>query len=116
MNEQRYRLIGLYGLLRDVDKLVDDVSGKSMAGHVSTFWREQVRPYLEHLDKRLSPDPLEEEYFLLGLVPTASDEVVRAAFHAMMKQYHPDIGGGDEEMATKLNLAYEKLAKARGMK
>jgi curved DNA-binding protein CbpA len=33
----------------------------------------------------------------------------------MMKQHHPDVEGGDGEMAKKLNEAYEKICEARGI-
>jgi len=116
MSNQLGRVVDFIGLMRDLDNLLCDVSGKPMTGHATKWWREHGRPFLEHLEKGRSPHPLEEEYSFLGLAPTASDEVVRAAFIALMKQHHPDTGGGNEEMAKQVNAAYEKLAKARGMK
>lgn len=115
MVNQRQRLIGLLGLMRDIDVVIRDLSGKTAREHLAALWRERGTPYLEELQKGRLLDPLEEEYAVLGLVPCANDEVVRAAYKAMMKQHHPDIEGGDEEIAKKLNEAYEKICIARGM-
>lgn len=115
MTNQQYRLTGLIRLMRDIDVVISDLSGKPFSAHLATLWRERGRPYLEELQKGRLLDPLEEEYAVLGLAPCASDTVVRAAYKAMMKQHHPDVGGGDEETAKKLNEAYEKICISRGM-
>lgn len=50
---------------------------------------------------------------LLGLAPTNEKDAVRKAYHALVKQYHPDRfrPGGEQDAAQKklieLNLAYE---------
>jgi len=115
VSSRQYPILGFIGFLRDLDAVVRDVSGRSTVVHVTAWWEEHGRPFLEQLEKGHPTDPLEEEYAVLGLIPTASDEVVRAAFHAAIKKYHPDVEGGDEEMAKKVNLAYEKICQGRGM-
>jgi len=115
MASQRQRLIGLVAFLKDVDVVVADLSGKSALSHVATLWRESGKHFLDELQKGRLLDPLGEDYEVLGLVPCASDEVVKAAYRAMMKQHHPDVVGGDEEMAKKLNEAYAKICEARGI-
>ena len=115
MANQRQRIIQLVGLLRDVDVVVEDLSGKPALAHVGNWWRASVRPFLEGLEKGRLPGPLAEEYVVLGLVPSASDEVVKAAYKALMKQHHPDLKGGDGELAKKLNESYEKICAARGI-
>lgn len=47
-------------------------------------------------------------YELLGVSPTASPEVIAAAYKAMMKRYHPDAGGNTEQ-AQRINNAYDVL-------
>ncbi|KKL61925.1 hypothetical protein LCGC14_2190370 [marine sediment metagenome] len=115
MTNRQLGLIGLLGFLKDVDVVIQDVSGKPVSAHVATWWRESARPYLEGIQQGRLPGPLEEEYAVLGLVPFASDDVVRAAYKAMMKQHHPDVEGGDEGTAKRLNEAYGKICHDRGM-
>lgn len=115
MTNQQQRLTGFIKLMRDLDVVVEDLSGKPALAHLATWWRESGRPYLVELQKGRMAEPLWEEYAVLGLVPSASDEVVKAAYKAMMKRHHPDVAGGDDETAKKLNEAYEKIRNARGI-
>ena len=52
-------------------------------------------------------------YELLEIQPTASDEVIKMAYKALVKKYHPDVYDGDpeyaKEMFQKVNEAYEIL-------
>lgn len=48
-------------------------------------------------------------YRTLQVDPAADDAVIRAAYRALMKQYHPD-RGGDPAHAQRLNAAYATLA------
>ena len=48
-------------------------------------------------------------YRTLQVDPQAEDTVIRAAYRALMKQYHPD-HGGDTTVARALNHAYATLA------
>jgi len=50
-----------------------------------------------------------EAYEALGLDPSASDEAVRRAYRARVKEVHPDTDGGDEEAFKRVNRAYERL-------
>ena len=50
-----------------------------------------------------------EAYEALGLDPSASDEAVRRAYRARVKEVHPDTDGGDEEAFKRVNRAYEQL-------
>lgn len=45
---------------------------------------------------------------VLWVKPGAPSEVVKAAYSALIRKYHPD-AGGDEEMAKKINAAYARL-------
>ena len=55
-----------------------------------------------------------EAYGLLGVRKDADDAVVRAAYRALAKKHHPD-AGGDSEAMKRLNLAWEKIQKERGL-
>ena len=53
-------------------------------------------------------------YELLEVAPTASEEVIKMAYKALVKKYHPDAYEGDldyaESMIKKINMAYDTLS------
>lgn len=59
-------------------------------------------------------DGFQDHYALLGVAPTAEPDVIRAAYRALAKRYHPDRTTGQlpasgEHMAE-LNAAYATLS------
>ena len=54
-------------------------------------------------------------YRILGLDPTAPDELVKLVYRHLARRLHPDAGGSTEAMA-RLNGAYEEIAKQRRWK
>jgi|GEM_PF-1073021 len=59
-------------------------------------------------------DGFQDHYALLGVAPTAEPDVIRAAYRALAKRYHPDHNtgqwpGSGEHMAE-LNAAYAILS------
>lgn len=54
---------------------------------------------------------MKEYYKILGLNPGAPPEVIKAAFRALMKIHHPDVGG-DPEKAKEIEKAYRYLTSA----
>ncbi|MFB6194874.1 MAG: J domain-containing protein [Haloplanus sp.] len=50
-----------------------------------------------------------DAYETLDLDPGASDEAVRRAYRAKVKEVHPDTDAGDEEAFKRVNRAYELL-------
>jgi DnaJ-class molecular chaperone len=55
-------------------------------------------------------------YKVLGVDVEAEEEVVRAAYKAKARLYHPDKPGGSNEKMTKIDVAYEKICAERGWK
>jgi curved DNA-binding protein CbpA len=49
-----------------------------------------------------------DPYLLLQVIPDAEPEVIQAAYRALARKYHPDMGGTDLQMAM-LNAAWETL-------
>ena len=49
-----------------------------------------------------------DPYHVLQVTPDAEPEVIQAAYRALARKYHPDMGGSDLEMA-KLNAAWETV-------
>jgi curved DNA-binding protein CbpA len=56
---------------------------------------------------------VQDHYAILHVLPSAEDDVIKAAYRALSKRYHPDIFTGDKAFATKrmqeINAAYEVL-------
>src|ERR1017187_1366997 len=48
-------------------------------------------------------------YKILGIERNASEEEIKSAYKELIKKYHPDKEGGDEEKAKEVNVAYEVL-------
>lgn len=48
-------------------------------------------------------------YDILGVLPDASFEEIKKAYHKKTKEYHPDHNNGDDTLQKKLNYAYNIL-------
>jgi curved DNA-binding protein CbpA len=58
----------------------------------------------------------QDHYEVLGVHPDAPDEVVRAAYRALVAKYHPDRNPGDRDAELKLkrlNAAFHVLGKPK---
>lgn len=70
-----------------------------------------------------SRDTLENDYRILEVSSTATDDEVKKAYRTMAKKYHPDkvnhlgeeIRRDAEEKFSKMNQAYERIKRSRGM-
>ncbi|MGI8475399.1 MAG: hypothetical protein ACR2OO_03380 [Thermomicrobiales bacterium] len=65
---------------------------------------------------RPGPTPIrtsDADYRALHLLSSAPGYVIEAAYRAMAKANHPDVGGNVEVM-TKINLAFEQLQRRAG--
>ncbi len=49
-------------------------------------------------------------YESLGVSPNATDAVIRAAYRAMAKEFHPDSTGRDTVRMRQINMAFEVLS------
>lgn len=85
--------------LRQLDAAVERLF-RQAAGGLAEPWRR--------------PDA-DSPFRVLGLDPSAPDEVVRLVYRHLAHRLHPDRGGSTEAMA-KLNQAYERIARERGWK
>ena len=54
-----------------------------------------------------------DPYRMLQVIPEAEPEVIQAAYHALARKYHPDMGGSDLQMAQ-LNAAWETVRDRSG--
>lgn len=48
-------------------------------------------------------------YATLGVLPTASQEEVRASYRQLVKRYHPDMAGGNAQIFARIREAYDVL-------
>ncbi|MBO4482084.1 MAG: TerB family tellurite resistance protein [Bacteroidales bacterium] len=68
-------------------------------------------------------DNLDNDYRILEISPDATDEEVKKAYRELAKKHHPDkvnhlgddVRKAAEEKFARLNQAYERIKKARGM-
>ena len=60
------------------------------------------------------PMSMSDHYFVLGVLPTADDVVLRAAYRALAQRYHPDKWQGEpseaSEKMAQINAAYAVLS------
>ncbi|MFP2913162.1 J domain-containing protein [Pyxidicoccus sp. 3LFB2] len=76
---------------------------------------EQFLEVKDRLDRWLNALEDQDPYRLLGVSPHDSAETVRARYHEMAMERHPDRGGSAEKM-RELNAAYEKILRHRQRK
>jgi len=65
-------------------------------------------------NKSEEQENLEDAYDVLGVNKDDPTDLVKKIYKQKLGFYHPDIGGGDEEKAKRLNRAYETIMKSRG--
>ncbi len=83
---------------------------------------ERFSSYHRHSIKESSID---QAYVLLGVTPEATNDEVKKAYRALVREYHPDIiksqGASEEylkeatEKVQEINAAYEMIKKTRGI-
>jgi len=109
----------LYGISK-ADGLVSDAEQKTIE-RISHYMGISTSDFLSI--RSLYADNLEAAYQVLETTPAATDEEIKKAYRKMAVKYHPDKVAylGDEikaqanEKFQKLNQAYDKIKKARGM-
>jgi hypothetical protein len=84
-----------------------------------TFWQAYANasgPYGGQRQQSFTPPPpppmASSDHAILYVTSSAPKEVVKAAYKALARLYHPDTGG-DAQTMQKINAAYERL-KAQG--
>ena len=70
------------------------------------LWRAAHLPSLDTMLTGVDP------YRVLQVVPDAEPEVIQAAYRALVRKHHPDVGGSEVQMAM-LNAAWETLRDER---
>ena len=73
--------------------------------------------------KGMFSDQIEDAYAVLEITPQATDEEIKKAYRKMAVKYHPDkvthlgeeVRKQADEKFQKLNLAYDKIKKSRGI-
>ncbi len=101
-------------ILEDADDICKILTGRRLsyllARAVEVFGGEYMKPPVR-------PEREDDPYYVLGIRKDASDVVVKAAYRALTKKYHPDFGESpNQEMMARINEAFEKISKERGWK
>lgn len=102
----------LAALIRDADDIAKLVTGKPLAeltAKAFTLWGADVAKKLNEM----TPAP-GSPYAILGIRQDAPVLVVKAAFKALAKTTHPDVGGDVNEW-KKIKDAYEDIMCQRGL-
>lgn len=114
---------GIQGL-RNFDDTLHIVTGMRMKDVAKVFFNTFGEELTKKISKRAAefftmPDevklPDDSPYRVMGINPDAPNFLVRAAYKANMKKYHPDGGAPNDEMAKKVNQAYEQICREREM-
>lgn len=89
----------------DVEKVIREVTGQ-----MSEILRRMLA------DRLRTPHQDSGPYLILGLDPSAPDEVVKLVYRHLAKHLHPDLPGGNAEAMARINKAYEDIARQRKWK
>lgn len=92
--------------VRIVSEFFDQIERRSAVATPSTG-HGSVRECIENIREQR---PYHAALFVL---PGAPESVINAAYRALAKQCHPDLGGEHDSM-IRINQAYENLANGRG--
>ena len=112
---------------RNIDDVVYISTGKRLKNIVGTalnsFGEEAIRLVSKKVsdlfDKHFTEQPEEPKiapdspYVVLGVNPEAPDFLIRGAYRMLMKKFHPDGETPNEELAKKINDAYDQICLER---
>ncbi len=110
--------------LRNTDDILYILTGrrlKHVAGRVvNAFGADLTKKVTDFFtgpeEEELPPD---SPYYILGVHPDALDIVVKGAYRALARKYHPDVNPDNEsaeERFKQINNAYEAIMKERAAK
>ena len=104
--------------LKQLIRNADDISN-IVTGHRLPFWaRYAWRNFGPHSMKTVLHDTklVDEHYMVLGLHPEAHPRVIKSAYRNLAQIYHPDNKEiGDAEKFKRIQVAYERIMKERGV-
>ena len=101
---------------------LEEVAAKFARSTIEDLWAS-FKPLGPGEEPSFSPpppkrplDPVDEDdpYAVLGVTASIPQEVLNAVYRTWAKTGHPDVGG-DEEAFKRINIAYDKIKKARGI-
>ena len=104
--------------VRNIDDMLHLVTGKRLkdvVGRSINIFGDQLAKKATNMfagtnDVEVPPD---SPYRVLGISPDAPDFLLRAAYRAMQKKYHPDGESPNEELSKQVNNAYERICMER---
>lgn len=76
---------------------------------------DKMRGEARKMGAKIRSQMKDDPYVILGVDQGADIVVIKAAYRALAKKYHPDSGTTpDGKMMKRINLAYEAIMKERG--
>lgn len=109
-------------VLRNADDVLYLVTGKRIkhvVGRVAEIYGQELADKAERIIAGTKEPPLDpkDPYRILGVHPGAMDIVVRGAYRALAKEYHPDTGmKPDAKKFQEATEAYDAIIKERSSK
>lgn len=105
------------GAMRDIDGIARILTGKSLSQMIKKGWDLWGADALKNLIVEQPPeDPLRGDYELVGVSPSCSDRILRAAYKAKAQEVHPDKPGGSDEAFKTVDEAMDRICQARGIR
>jgi len=104
--------------VRNVDDMLYLFTGKRLkyvVGRGVNLFGDQVAKKVTNIFAGTNDEevPDDSPYRVLGINPDAPDFLLRASYKVMMKKFHPDGETPNEELAKKINNAYERICLER---
>jgi len=104
--------------IRNVDDIIHLTTGKRLkdvVGRGINVFGDQLAKKAAELfsGENIAELPSDNPYRILGINPDAPDFLVKVAYRAMQKKYHPDGETPDEAMSKLVNEAYEQVCLER---
>jgi hypothetical protein len=76
--------------------------------------RQQAQETVGRFSKWRATEATTSPFKILGVDPSAEQEVVKAAYKAKSKLYHPDKPTGSNQKMKEVNIAYAAICKMKG--
>jgi len=100
-----------------LNDMAQEATGKSLGDltleKFEKWWED--RRHRQELGKALA-EAIPHEYHVLGVLPSCTEGVLRAAWRARATETHPDRHPGGDQAFKEVSAAYQLICEHRGLK
>ncbi len=101
-------------VLRTADSVCKILTGKRINQVVAAGIDAFGADVLDKVSNEQEIDPLTVDYAILGVYPDSPDFVIKAAYRAYVREYHPDTGTKPDTKKYQAAVeSYDRIMKAR---